>query len=275
MPWLTICSIRPLRRAISWVITPKYSSGASIDKRSIGSCTLPSTILVTTCGLPTVNSNPSRFIISTNTASCSSPRPCTSQVSGRSVFKTRSETFPTNSASRRPLTWRAVNLFPLLPARGEVLIPIVIEILGSSTVINGSACGFSRSASVSPKVIVSIPATAIMSPGWASIAGTRSRASVIKSSETLTRSVEPSVLIQVTDCPFLITPSLTRQRASRPRNGDESKFVTCACSGAPSWYSGAGIAEKIVSNKTSKFSLFGMPPSAGRSRDALPALADA
>ena len=165
MPWLTICSIRPLRSAINCVITPKYSSGASIDKRSIGSCNLPSTILVTTCGLPTVNSKPSRFIISTRTASCNSPRPCTSQVSGRSVFKTRSETFPTSSASNRFLTWRAVNLFPLFPANGEVLIPIVIEILGSSTVINGRACGFSRSARVSPKVIVSIPATAIMSPG--------------------------------------------------------------------------------------------------------------
>ena len=103
-----------------------------------------------------------------------------------------------------------------------------MEILGSSTVINGNACGFSKSAKVSPKVIVSIPATAIMSPGWASIAGTRSNASVIKSSETLTRSVEPSVLIQVTDCPFLITPSRTRQSASRPRKGDESRFVTCA-----------------------------------------------
>jgi hypothetical protein len=76
---------------------------------------------------------------------------------------------------------------------------MVIEILGSSTIINGSACGFSRSARVSPKVIVSIPATAMMSPGCASSAGTRSNASVINSSDTLTRSVEPSVLIHVTD----------------------------------------------------------------------------
>ncbi|CAB4567280.1 unannotated protein [freshwater metagenome] len=180
------------------MITPRYSSGASIDSRSIGSCNLPSTILVTTCGLPTVNSNPSRFIISTSTASCNSPRPCTSQVSGRSVFRTRSETFPTNSVSNLFLTWRAVNFEPLLPASGEVLIPIVIEILGSSTVINGNGCGFSKSANVSPKVIVSKPATAIMSPGCASSAGTRSSASVINNSETFTFDIEPSVLIQVT-----------------------------------------------------------------------------
>ena len=30
VPWLTICSIRPLRSASSWVTTPTYSSGMSI-----------------------------------------------------------------------------------------------------------------------------------------------------------------------------------------------------------------------------------------------------
>ena len=40
VPWLTICSSRPLRSASSCVITPTYSSGASIASRSIGSCTL-------------------------------------------------------------------------------------------------------------------------------------------------------------------------------------------------------------------------------------------
>ena len=35
------------------------------------------------------------------------------------------------------------------------------------------------------------------------------------------------------------------------------------------------IAEKIVSNKTSRFSSSGIPPSAGRLRDARPAFADA
>ena len=63
---------------------PRKSSGTSIESRSIGSCSLPPTSRVTTWGLPTVSSKPSRRIVSTSTASCSSPRPCTSQVSRRS-----------------------------------------------------------------------------------------------------------------------------------------------------------------------------------------------
>ena len=41
--WLTICSIRPLRPASSWVTEPTCSSGTSIASRSTGSWTLPST----------------------------------------------------------------------------------------------------------------------------------------------------------------------------------------------------------------------------------------
>ena len=37
VPWLTICSSRPLRRARSWVTTPRKSSGTSIETRSSGS----------------------------------------------------------------------------------------------------------------------------------------------------------------------------------------------------------------------------------------------
>ena len=133
--------------------------------RSNGSCTLPLTCRITTCGLPMVSSKPSRRMVSTRMASASSPRPCTSQVSGRSVVSTRIETLPTSSASSRFFTWRAVSLVPpSLPASGEVLIPTVIEMAGSSTVIGGSATGFSGSASVSPMVISAIPATAIRSP---------------------------------------------------------------------------------------------------------------
>ena len=40
VPWLTICSIRPLRIASSWVTTPTYSSGMSTLIRSTGSHTL-------------------------------------------------------------------------------------------------------------------------------------------------------------------------------------------------------------------------------------------
>ena len=37
VPWLTSCSMRPLRVASSWVIAPRYSSGASMVSRSTGS----------------------------------------------------------------------------------------------------------------------------------------------------------------------------------------------------------------------------------------------
>src|SRR4028119_1151518 len=37
VPWLVICSMRPLRTARSWAIAPRYSSGASIVSRSTGS----------------------------------------------------------------------------------------------------------------------------------------------------------------------------------------------------------------------------------------------
>ena len=136
--WLTICSIRPLRPASSWVTEPTCSSGTSIARRSTGSWTLPSTSRVRTRGWPAVSSKPSRRIISSSTTSCSSPRPWTSQASGRSVSRTRIETLPISSASSRSRIWRAVSLVPSLPASGEVLMPSTIESEGSSTVITGS-----------------------------------------------------------------------------------------------------------------------------------------
>ena len=83
-----------------------------------------------------------------------------------------------SSASRRARTCRAVSLSPSLPASGEVLIPIVTESDGSSTVMTGSGRGSSGSASVSPIVTSARPATAMISPGPASSASTRSSASV-------------------------------------------------------------------------------------------------
>ena len=68
------------------------------------------------------------------------------------VGRTRSETLPTSSWSSRCLTWLAVSLSPSVPARGEVLMPIVIERLGSSTTVTGRGRGSSGSAIVSPIV---------------------------------------------------------------------------------------------------------------------------
>ena len=178
VPWLTMVSMRPLRSPRAWITTPEYSSGTSMARRSMGSMSLPSTSRVTTCGLPTVSSKPSRRMVSTSTASCSSPRPCTSQTSGRSVSRTRIETLPIVSASRRLRTSRAVRRLPSLPERGDVLMPTVIERLGSSTRMSGRGRGSSGSASVSPIVTSGSPAMAMISPGPADSAGTRSSASV-------------------------------------------------------------------------------------------------
>ncbi len=67
---------------------------------------------------------------------------------------------------------------PSVPASGDVLMPIVIESDGSSTVVTGSGRGSSGSAIVSPIVTSGRPAIATISPGPASSAGTRSSASV-------------------------------------------------------------------------------------------------
>ena len=52
VPWLVMCSIRPLRAASSCVTAPTYSSGTSTDSRSTGSWRLPSISRSTTCGWP-------------------------------------------------------------------------------------------------------------------------------------------------------------------------------------------------------------------------------
>ena len=67
---------------------------------------------------------------------------------------------------------------PSRPASGDVLMPIVTESDGSSTEMTGSGRGSSGSASVSPIVTSGMPATAMISPGPASSASTRSSASV-------------------------------------------------------------------------------------------------
>ena len=234
VPWLTSASVRPLRSAKSCVTTPMYSSGMSIETRSIGSCTLPSITWVTTWGLPTVSSKPSRRICSTRIASCSSPRPWISQVSGRSVGSRRSDTLPTSSWSMRLLIRRDVTLSPSWPASGEVLMPTVIERLGSSTRITGSGRGSSGSENVSPIVTSGMPATATISPGPAESAETRSKLSVTYSSLTLTFSIVPSARHQATWAPLTIVPWRTRHSARRPRYGDASRLVTSACSGWPS-----------------------------------------
>ncbi len=163
----------------------------------------------------------------------------------------------------------------ILPTSGEVLVPIVIEIAGSSTVISGSGRGSSGSARVSPIMISGMPAIAAMSPGPADSAGTRSSASVISSSVTFTERLDPSRRSHATFWPLRSVPWWTRTSASRPRNGEASRLVTWACSGAPSSYVGAGIVSRIVRKSGSRSGESGRVPLAGASSEARPALAEA
>ena len=89
-------------------------------------------------------------------------------------------------------------MVPSTPAMGDVLVPMVIDRLGSSTVMPGSGTGSARSASVSPMVMSAMPEMAMISPAPASVASTRSRLSVTYSSVILAVAVVPSVRHQAT-----------------------------------------------------------------------------
>ena len=130
---------------------------------------------------------------------------------------TRIDTLPMISRSSRALMRRAVTFLPSRPAIGDVLTPSVIESDGSSTLMTGSGRGSSGSASVSPIVTSSRPATAMISPGPADSAGTRSSASVMNSSPSCPLSTVPSARHQPIRWPLVIVPWRTRQIARRPR----------------------------------------------------------
>ena len=85
-------------------------------------------------------------------------------------------------------------------------MPIVIESDGSSTCVTGSGRGSSGSAIVSPIVTSGRPAIATISPGPASSAGTRSSASVTKSSVTRAFSIVPSARHHAICWPFFSVP---------------------------------------------------------------------
>ena len=119
-------------------------------------------------GLPTSTSNPSRRMISIRIASCSPPRPDTRNVSGESVSSTRMPGLSLRSFRSRSRSWGEVTNRPSRPANGETLDENSIDTVGSSMRISGNATGFSRSPTVSPMSIVSIPAMATISPACAS-----------------------------------------------------------------------------------------------------------
>ena len=114
-------------------------------------------------------------MVSTRTASCSSPRALTLKESVPAPGATRMETLYRVSFSRRAFIWRLVTSLPSVPARGEVLMEKSMDMVGSSTLMAGRGRGSSGSARVSPIKASSTPATAAMSPALISWADIRSR----------------------------------------------------------------------------------------------------
>ncbi len=119
-------------------------------------------------------------------------------------------------------------------------MPMVIDRLGSSTVITGSGRGSSGSAIVSPRLMFSMPETATNSPGPAESTSTRSWFSVTNTEPVRAETIVPSALHQATGWFFLIVPDTTRHSARRPTNGLESRLVTQARSGASGSWLGGG-----------------------------------
>ena len=93
--------------------------------------------------------------------------------SGVSVGSTRIETLPSSSFSSRSFDCRDVTNFPSRPANGDVLMPKIIDTVGSSTDGGGMTIGFSASAIVSPIMMFSMPARQMMSPAPASLTSMR------------------------------------------------------------------------------------------------------
>ena len=128
-----------------------------------------------------------------------------------------------------------------------MLIPIVIERLGSSTVETGSGRGSSGSASVSPIVTSGRPATATISPGPASSAST-GRAPRSRRARSPSRARSGRRRGTRRPAGPCGSSRAGRASASRPTYGDASRFVTSACSGWSGSCSGGGI----VSSRSSK-----------------------
>src|SRR5207247_2268348 len=94
-------------------------------------------------------------------------RPRTRKASVAPVSSTRRLTFRRLSCQSRSRSFRDVTWLPERPAHGLVFTANTIAMVGSSMRMGGSASGRSRSATVSPMWMSSMPAMATMSPAQA------------------------------------------------------------------------------------------------------------
>mmetsp|Transcript_28797 Transcript_28797/g.65223 ORF Transcript_28797/g.65223 Transcript_28797/m.65223 type:complete len:259 (-) Transcript_28797:667-1443(-) len=216
-----ISTIVPLRSLSMLMHAPEYSSGMSMSTNSNGSIRSPSMFFSITVGGPTMSSNPSRRIVSISTVKWSKPRPETKTVSPSSVSSTRIATLTSSSFARRSRMLRPVSSFaPDLPAKGDLLTPIVIAMVGCSTSMGSSGWGSSMDTSVSPMLKSGMPEKTTISPAEASAIEARPAASKLKSSPTLTCfTFSPGPALIPMGVPFVRVPLLMRPMPRRPMNG--------------------------------------------------------
>ena len=100
---------------------------------------------------------------------CNSPRPETTHVSVLGMRATRRATSFCVSLNNLSSIFLAVNNFPSLPQKGEVLVPKVICKVGSSNLISGRGSMLFILLIVSPTLMSVKPATATISPAKASL----------------------------------------------------------------------------------------------------------
>ena len=106
---------------------------------------------------------------------------------------------------------------PSRPAKGEVLTVNSMAMVGSSIAMWGSGEGFSASVMVSPMVMPSTPATAMMSPSVVSVMSTRFRPENENSLVIFVLCSVPSSRAMPTSSPVRMVPLNTRAMARRPR----------------------------------------------------------
>ena len=174
---------------------------------------------ISTRGLVTDSSKPSRLIISIKIERCSIPRPATwnsSVLSGSLV--TRMATFFSSSFINRSRSWRLVTKVPSRPANGESLMRNTMLKVGSSTAMGSSADGLSGQAMVSPISMSAIPTTAQTSPEYASSASTRPKRSKVKRPLTGRLALPPDRLMWAIRWFLRMLPAVIRPTANLPKN---------------------------------------------------------
>ncbi len=160
----------PFRLPIFSITAPMHSSGTSATIRSIGSQTLPSMVLVSTRGVDTLNSYPSRRMVSMRMLRCISPRPATLKASVPCSVTWRETSF-NSSRSSRSRRFREVTYLPSFPAKGESLTAKVISMVGSEIFTKDRGSTASGAHRVRPMVMSAMPLRATISPAEASWMG--------------------------------------------------------------------------------------------------------